>query len=57
MAMSQPGQPDEEREKAVVHDSRRAGTVYGRLRDLPELTWEDFEKASRLAQEDVDPSA
>lgn len=55
MAMPQPSQPDEEREKAVPRDRRRTGSAYGRLRDLPELTWEDFEKASRHAQEDAAP--
>lgn len=57
MAMPQPSQPDEEGGKAVLPDPPRTGSAYGRLPDLPELTWEDFEKASRLAEDDVAASA
>ncbi|MGI8697037.1 MAG: hypothetical protein ACR2JQ_10390 [Mycobacteriales bacterium] len=30
------------------------GTVGGRLAGWPDLTWEDFQRASRLAQADLD---
>ena len=32
---------------------RLGGSFVGSLPDFPELTWEDFERASRLAREDV----
>jgi hypothetical protein len=33
--------------------TRLGGSFAGSLPDFPELTWEDFERASKLAQEDV----
>jgi hypothetical protein len=33
--------------------TRSGGSIAGSLPDLPDLTWEDFERASRLAREDV----
>jgi hypothetical protein len=33
--------------------SRLGGSFAGSLPNLPELTWEDFERASKLAREDV----
>jgi hypothetical protein len=33
--------------------SQRGGSFAGSLPNFPELTWEDFERASRLACEDV----
>jgi hypothetical protein len=30
------------------------GSLEGALPDLPELTWEDFERASQLAQRDLE---
>jgi hypothetical protein len=33
--------------------TRSGGSFAGSLPDFPELTWEDFERASRLAREDV----
>ena len=33
--------------------TRAGGSFAGSLPNLPELTWEDFERASRLAREDV----
>jgi hypothetical protein len=32
---------------------RSGGSFAGSLPDFPELTWEDFERASKLAREDV----
>lgn len=32
------------------------GSVAGRLTGWPEVTWEDFERASKLAQADLDRS-
>lgn len=56
MAIPEPSRLNDERGEAAPSDPRRSASAYGRLRDLPELTWEDFEKASRLAQEGVAPS-
>jgi hypothetical protein len=33
--------------------TRTGGSFAGSLPDFPELTWEDFERASKLAREDV----
>lgn len=33
-----------------------AGTPAGSLSDFPDLTWEDFERASELARHDVSPA-
>ncbi len=33
--------------------ARSGGSFAGSLPDFPELTWEDFERASELAREDV----
>ncbi len=33
--------------------SRVGGSFAGSLPDFPEVTWEDFERASQLAREDV----
>jgi hypothetical protein len=33
--------------------TRLGGSFAGSLPDFPELTWEDFERASKLAREDV----
>jgi hypothetical protein len=56
VAIPEPRQLNEDRGKAAPSDRRRSASAYGRLGDLPELTWEDFDKASRLAQEGVAPS-
>jgi hypothetical protein len=33
--------------------TRSGGSLAGSLPNFPDLTWEDFERASRLAREDV----
>ncbi len=33
--------------------ARSGGSFAGSLPDFPELTWEDFERASKLAREDL----
>jgi hypothetical protein len=33
-----------------------SGSIAGRLAGWPEVTWEDFERASRLAQADLERS-
>jgi hypothetical protein len=36
------------------NDQRAPDSLEGALADLPELTWEDFERASELARRDLE---
>ncbi len=40
-------------EHTEADPARSGGSFAGSLPDLPELTWEDFERASALAQRDL----
>ncbi len=54
--MSTP-EPDDETELVVAEDrSIPADQVAGALPDFPDLEWDDFERASELARQDLNPS-
>lgn len=40
--------------RVVVQRSEQRGRLRGSLPDFPELTWEDFQRGSRLALSDLD---
>jgi hypothetical protein len=43
--------------RVVTTPPARRRPLYGSLPGLPELTWTDFQRASRLAVADVEPGA